>query len=223
VTNIPALKHELVEAKRRLRRRSRRLPRRTAALAACIVVVVSGTAGAVLMTTGTIGGEPSAPYGSTPPEGALRYGAAPVVLAVGHGEGWSFEVVGYRLGERGENSTDLCLDVVLIDGRSRSTSGCFTPTGRAQGTIVGPAGVTVVGATSQDVASVDVRDVRDGHQVASAAVPARAEDREVLSRVGVSDPFTLYVARLPAGARRVQAIAKSPAGEQVWTAEFRVP
>jgi hypothetical protein len=124
---------------------------------------------------------------------------------------------------RGEKSTDLCLDVVIIGGGSRDTSGCFSPTGHAQGTTAGPDGVTLVGAASQEVGSLDVSYSVNGDPGAVTAVLARAEDREILRRVGAGEPFTLYVSRLPARAEQVEAGATDASGEPMWTAEFRVP
>jgi hypothetical protein len=157
-------------------------------------------------------------YGDRPPERNLRYAVAPVVGAVGDGPAGTLEVVGYRF-----SNGDLCLDFVYEGALGgREASGCGSPTSRTQGVSSGPGRVAVTGATTEDIARIQVHYRVDGRPGVAPATLARATSRDVLAQLGISEPFTAYRAALPGGARRLEAEALGTDGRTVWRSAFAV-
>jgi hypothetical protein len=155
-------------------------------------------------------------YGDRPPEDNLRYGVPPVVVAVGDGPAGALEIVGYRF-----SSGDLCLDFVYEGALgAREASGCGSPSIHTQGVSSGPDRIAVTGATTRDVATIRVHYQRAGRPGVAPATLARATHRDVLARLGISEPFTAYRAKLPGGARDLEAEALDRDGRTVWRSPF---
>jgi hypothetical protein len=169
---------------------------------------------------GTVGGPPSSGhYGDRPPEDFLRYGSTPTVVAVGERGGFRYEVVGYKLGrERG--SMEVCLDVVTPDG----ASGCNRYNHRIGGVSHGLTESRVTGATTvPGVAHIEIDYFRDGGPPGETeAILARADDLEVLRRVGIPERFTFYVARTPPNLRFVESTAYDEDGHVLWRARLAI-
>ena len=231
MTLLPDLQRELVRtAERRAAapspRPARRRPWHTALLAAAITATVAGTAGAVLVETGVVGGEPSVPYPRV--EGEERVGMtrthAPVVLGVATMPTVGrVEVVGYRMrGLRGRRSL-LCVDLVLPN-RNKGGGCTYGPPPRAfgvQGTGLSrnsDAPKLVTGAASRRVERVTVRYRVGGRRAASAAVLVRVP-ATVATRLD-ANPFVFFVAELPDAARSPVAIARDRDGDVAWAARF---
>jgi hypothetical protein len=155
-------------------------------------------------------------YDDRPPERNLRYGVRPVVVAVGDGPGGPLEIVGYRF-----SNGDLCLDF-LYEGETggREASGCGSPSIHTQGMSSGPDRVFATGATTKDVAAIHVHYRRAGRPGIAPATLARATRRDVLARLGISEPFTAYRALLPGGAQDLEAEALDRDGRTVWRSAF---
>lgn len=220
MTGKPILVPLADELKRAVRRRRRRgsLMRR-GALVLLVGVFGSGAAGALALTGAFDPDRPTAPYGQQPPEPNLRYAKRPVVLARGaRGAGKSFEVVGYQLARRdGAQPPNICLDIRLIP--EGGGHGCLSPDRHFAGSSGGPSGITFEGAAEPDVSAVTVTYRRaDGTSARRPALLARAENPRTLRAVGISEPFAIWRARLPSGARRVRARAYTTDGRPAWTA-----
>ena len=221
MTDRPILAPLAAELKGAVRRqRRRRYLQRAAAVLVATGLFGSGTAGALALT-GVLGSsEPSRPYGLEPPEPNLRYAKQPVVLARGpRGHGKSFEVVGYQLARRdGSWPADVCLDILLLP--EGSGHGCLSPTEYFQSSSGLPGrSYTFDGAAEVDVSAVRLTFRRaDGTPGSAAASLARADNPETLRAVGITEPFAIWRARVPPGAREVRARAYGPTGKPTWTA-----
>jgi hypothetical protein len=155
-------------------------------------------------------------YGDRPPEDNLRYGVPPVVVAVGDGPAGALEIVGYRF-----SNGALCLDYVYEGALGgREASGCGSPSNHMHAVSSGPGGVAVTGATTRDVATIRVHYRRAGRSGVAPATLARATHRDVLARLGISEPFIAYRAKLPGGARDLEAEALDRDGRTVWRSPF---
>ena len=231
MTLLPDVQRELVRAAERRAsapspRPARRPPWHTALLAAAITATVAGTAGAVLVETGVVGGEPSVPYPRVPGEErvGMERTSAPRVLGVVTVRGVGrVEVVGYRMRGYGGRGRLLCLDLVLPD---RRTSGSCSPgppprvAGRTSTRLtrddVGPD--LILGSAATSVHSVVVRDRGSSDPGVTAQMIALAGP--VARRLRVR-PFKLYVAALASDRRRLTTVARAPDGEVIWQAPVR--
>jgi hypothetical protein len=237
---IPEIERELVAAAHRLasetaaaepiangrparprRRRFRGFRRRgTGALALAIgFVLAAGTAAAVLVQRGEVGGEPTARYGRDAPEADLgvHYRTRPVVIATGRlPDGEPFEIVGYQQSSSA-GGQDLCIDTHFP--RRGYGQGCGSNVGYAQSISRGPGHPTIVtGATTVETRQVLVhyRGGKQGGKVRAAL--ELVTDAEVLTRIQVDEPFGFYVGKVPEGLR-VTAIKGVDAGGRVlWDA-----
>jgi hypothetical protein len=237
---IPEIERELVAAARRLagagpevdpqvnrlpprtgRRASRR--RGTGALALAVgFMLAAGTAAAVLVQRGVVGGEPTARYGRDAPEAdvGIHYRTRPVVIAAGRlPDGEPFEVVGYQQSSR-QGGQALCIDTHFP--RRGEGSGCGSNTGYAQSISRGPGHpTTITGAATAQTSRVVVRYKRSkqGAGIAAAALEHVA-DAGVLARIEVDEPFGFYVAKLPEGARDLAVKGLGADGNVLWRAVF---
>jgi hypothetical protein len=236
---VPEVERELVAAARRLanegavaerpvngrppshrRRRTRR--RGTGALALAIgLTLAAGTAAAVLVERGYVGGEPTHDYGRDAPEAdiGVHYRTRPVVIAAGRLlDGEPFEVVGYQQsGSAG--GQELCIDIHFP--RRGYGSGCGSNTGYAQSVSRGPGHPTMVtGAATPETTKVMVGYRRGGQRGSAAAALELVADPEVLARIQVDEPFGFYVAKLPEGARHMKARGLDASGRVLWDAVF---
>jgi len=221
MTDAPILAPLADELKRAVRRqRRRRYAWRTSAAVLVAALFGSGTAGALALT-GVLGStEPSRPYGAQPPEPNLRYAKRPVVLARGdRGHGKSFEVVGYQLAPRDDSLQPfVCLDIRFVP--EGTGHGCLSPDEYFQGRSGTPRrGYTFEGAAEVDVSAVRLTYRRaDGTTASKDATVVRADNPQTLKAVGIDEPFAIWRARLPAGARDLRAHAYGPDGQRTWTA-----
>lgn len=235
---VPEVERELVAAARRLaiggavaepsdnrrppRLRLRRTRRRgTGALALAIgLTLAAGTAAAVLVERGYVGGEPTADYGRDAPEAdiGVHYRTRPVVIAAGQlPDGEPFEVVGYQQSYAG--GQELCIDTHFP--RRGYGSGCGSNTGYAQSVSRGPGHpTTVTGAATPETTKVMVSYRRGDRRGSAAAALELVADPEVLARIQVDEPFGFYVAKLPEGARHMTAKGLDPRGRVLWDAVF---
>ena len=222
---IPALLAELesAAARRTARRRRRPFGARGTLLLAGALIAGSGTAGAVLITRGAVGGPPTAQYGPQAPEAGsrvpLRYGTRPVLLGGAPlAGGRRFELVGYQL--RSKFGSQLCLDIRFEpDGTGE---GCANDHDQAQGTTLGGSLRTdghVSGATEPEIARVEVRfRSRSGRERSTAAL---THVKAATARLaGIDAAFGFYVAEVPYDARRITASAYTADGRRLWTAVF---
>jgi len=217
MTRLPQLERDLMAAAAR-RPRGPLAPRRLApALAVAALAAIAIAAWPAGERERELAQRPAAEglppgYAASPPEEGHRYTRRPRLLAVGERQGERvFSVVGYHLAGPG-GAGSLCLDVVLADG---TASGCLSPSEHAQGTAGGLRTQNAVGATTQAVDAVEVTYGRSGR---ADAVLARAEDPEALRALEL-EPFTMYLAEIPGGARPRTAVARRD-GRVVWRAEF---
>lgn len=233
MTHLPQLHDELVRAAREhfpaqpTRRRFGRA-RRSVVLAVAVSLGSVASAGAVLVASGVVGGDPSTTVprvGGEERSGMTRT-RAPRVLAVADlPQTGPIELIGYRMRGYGGRGELLCLDVAQASG-SRA-GGCDRDLpGRAAGLLGTRAGgVTgprlAVGATSDDaVASVDVRYRRDGRDEVVRALVMPVEQR-LAEEVG-SSAFLYYVAELPNDATGAVVVARDSGGNDLWRAAFAV-
>ncbi|MGH2961326.1 MAG: hypothetical protein ACRDL3_03900 [Solirubrobacterales bacterium] len=122
-----------------------------------------------------------------------------------------------------------CLKVVGIDEQTRA---CGRPPSEVEPPITGPvvaqavaqsgkqAALEVYGATGADVAEVRVIYTVGGSSKRVSATLLQVADEEVLSQARISEPFTYFLAELPAQASDVRAIALDVAGEQRGSDDF---
>jgi hypothetical protein len=236
---VPEVERELVAAARRLageelvdersangkppRRRVRRARRRgTGALALAIgLTLAAGTAAAVLVERGYVGGEPTADYGRDAPEAdiGVHYRTRPVVIAAGKlPDGEPFEVVGYQQsGSAG--GQDLCIDTHFP--RRGYGAGCGSNTGYAQSITRGPGHpTTVTGAATPETTEVVVSYRRGDRRGSATAALELVADPRVLARIQVDEPFGFYVAKLPEGARDMAVEGLDARGRVLWDAVF---
>lgn len=233
---IPEIERELLAAARRLAaeremasstngHRARSTRRRgTGALALAVgLTLAAGSAAAVLVERGVVGGEPTHRYGPDAPEAdvGIHYRTRPVVIGAGRlPDGEPFELVGYQQGSA--TSQYLCIDIHYP--RRRYASGCGSNTGYTQSISRGPGHpTTVTGAATSETAKVVVH-YRRGERRASA--PAALElvgDPEVLARIQVDEPFGFYVAELPEGVRDMRAEGLDAQGRRLWEGDFLEP
>jgi hypothetical protein len=230
-SRIPQLEHQLVDAARsRAVRRGRfsrlRLPGRRPSAALTFIVgflLAGGTATAVLVARGEVGGEPTHRYGRDAPEAGMgiHYETRPVVLAADRlRSGERFELVGYQLSSRGQS--DLCIDVTFPD--RDEAHGCGNDSVRAQSISSGPGHPTQVdGATSAEARRVVVHYEVEGVPGSREAVLVHVDDPEVIRRIRVDGPFGFYVAELPEGAQDIVAEAFDAGGRSMWRAVFSRP
>jgi hypothetical protein len=242
---IPEVERELVAAARRLadaqavarpsvnawpaRRGLPRMrgPRRrgTGALALAVgLTLAAGSAAAVLVQRGHVGGEPTARYGRDAPEAdvGVHYRTRPVVIAVGRlPDGEPFEVVGYQQSGH-PGGKYLCIDTHFP--RRGYGAGCGSNTGYAQSVSRGPGHpTTVTGAATPETTDVVVRyRRRDRHGSAAAALELVADPR-VLARIQIDEPFGFYVAKLPEGAHDMKAEGLDAHGRVLWEGVFLEP
>ena len=221
MTDAPILGPLADELKRAVRRqRRRRYAWRTAATLLVAAVFGSGAAGALALTGALESTEPSSSYDAQPPEPDLQYAKRPVVLARGdRGSGKSFEVVGYQLARRdGSLPPDVCLDIRYVP--EGTGHGCLSPDNYFQGRSGTPArGYTFEGAAEVDVSAVRLTYQRaDGTTASKDATVVRADNHQTLKAVGINEPFAIWRARLPPGARNPRAHAYGPDGQRTWTA-----
>jgi hypothetical protein len=239
---IPELERELVAAARRLpgeqavvephsngqppRRGLTRLRgarrRGTGALALAIgLVLAAGSAAAVLVQRGQVGGEPTARYGRDAPEAdiGVHYRTRPVVIAAGRlPDGEPFEIVGYQQSYRNAGQ-DLCIDTHFP--RRGYGSGCGSNTGYTQSVSRGPGHpTTVTGAATPETARVLVSYRRGDRHGSAAAALELVADPQVLARIQVDEPFGFYVAKLPEGVRDMKAEGLDARGAVLWDAVF---
>jgi hypothetical protein len=239
---IPELERELVAAARRRageqavdepsangRPARRRLPiwrgarrRGTGALALAVgLALAAGSAAAVLVQRGEVGGEPSARYGRDAPEAdiGVHYRTRPVVIAAGRlPDGEPFEVVGYQQ-SGAAGGQDLCIDTNFP--RRGYGAGCGSNTGYAQSVSRGPGHpTTVTGAATPETARVLVSYRRGDRHGSAAAALELVADPGVLARIQVDEPFGFYVAKLPEGARDMKAEGLDADGSVLWDAVF---
>lgn len=236
---VPEVERELVAAARRLageelvaerpangkppRRRVRRARRRgTRALALAIgLTLAAGTAAAVLVERGFVGGEPTADYGRDAPEAdiGVHYRTRPVVIAAGRlPDGEPFEVVGYQQ-SGAVGGQYLCIDTHFP--RRGYGAGCGSNTGYAQSVSRGPGHpTTVTGAATPETAKVLVSYRRDARRGSRTAALELVADPQVLNRIQVDEPFGFYVAKLPEGARHMAAQGLDASGRVLWDAVF---
>jgi hypothetical protein len=238
---IPEIERELVAAARRLAAehgaaeppsanerpaRGRRGGRRrgTGALALAVgLTLAAGSAAAVLVERGVVGGEPTHRYGPDAPEAdiGIHYRTRPVVIAAGRlPDGEPFELVGYQQGSRADQY--LCIDIHFP--RRRYGSGCGSNTGYTQSITRGPGHpTTVTGAATPETAKVLVHYRRGERRASSTAALELIADPEVLARIQVTDPFGFYVAELPEGARDMSAEGLDARGRRLWEGDFLEP
>lgn len=226
---LPDLRDELVAAAARPAPRSlvhrARRQRRTVMLAAAMTLALSGTAGAVLIAAGVVGGEPTTPVPEVRGEqasGMTRTRAARIVATATLPSSGPIEIVGYTMRGYGGRGELICVDVAMRDGTK--AGGCdFGIPARAAGllgTRVGgsPGPKLAVGATRAPASSVDVRFSVAGEQrVRRAEVLNVTEDSA--QALGTS-PFSYYVAELPAEAEQAVATARDEQGNQIWAHQF---
>jgi hypothetical protein len=200
--------------------------RRTLALAALLMFGTVGTASAVLVATGTIGGPPSRPVPSVEAEERSGMKRTDEPRTIGTAELPTLgrlELVGYRMRGYGGHGELLCLDVLLLGDGTRAGGCDHELPGRTAGTLAagGPAAATprmAVGSTAEHIDSISVHFVADGHPMTVAAeiitVPSNvASDLQ-------APAFTYYVAEIPATATKEIAEARLD-GKEVWRASFR--
>lgn len=230
-SRIPQLERQLVEAARRRGARRGllgrlRLPGRRPSAALTFAVgflLAGGTATAVLVARGEVGGEPTFRYGRDAPEAGMgiHYETRPVVLGTGLlRSGERFELVGYQQSARGQSN--LCIDVTFPD--RGEGHGCGNDSERTQSISSSPGHPTQVdGATSADARRVVVHYEVDGVPGSREAVLVHVDDPEVIRRIRVDGPFGFYVAELPEGARDIVAEAFDASGRSMWRAVFYRP
>jgi hypothetical protein len=231
VSVTPPLSDELVEAAGRrpsrhgLLRRLRLPGRRSGGVLAfgAGIVLAGGTATAVLMTRGEVGGEPSLPYGREAPEAdiGVHYETRPVVLATGRApDGERFELVGYQQSDRW--GTELCIDVTFPElGWGHGCANDYYPAHRSSSGRGHP--TRVEGATPADTKQVVVHYTVHGRNGASQATLVQVDDREVIEQIRADGPFGFYLATLPEGAENILAKGFDEDGGPQWRAVFYRP
>jgi hypothetical protein len=230
-SRIPQLERQLVEAARRrasrrgLLRRVRLPGRRSGGVLAFAagVVLAGGTATAVLVTRGEVGGEPSMPYGRDAPEAdiGIHYETRPVVLATGRApDGERFELVGFQQSYRGQS--ELCINVTFpARGEGHGCANDYYP---AQGTSSGRGHPTrVEGATPANTEKVVIHYTVHGRRGAREAALVHVDDPDVIERIRVDGPFGFYLAILPEGAKNIAARGFDEDGRPQWRAVFYPP
>jgi hypothetical protein len=126
-------------------------------------------------------------------------------------------------------SRGLCLQIVGLDNRAREC-------GNAPSAIVPPitrtiwfqtpaqrnesAPIEVFGATTADVATVELRYTRDGSSHETRPAFIRVTDSDVLEQVGIAEPFGYFIAELPADTTRAAATALDADGQRLGTDDF---
>jgi hypothetical protein len=238
---IPEIERELVAAARRMAaeqdaaepsangrpaRRGTRRARRpgTGALALAVgLTLAAGSAAAVLVQRGEVGGEPTHRYGPDAPEAdiGVHYITRPVVIGTGRlPDGEPFELVGYQQGSATDH--DLCIDIHYP--RRSYGSGCGENTGYTQSITRGPGHpTTVTGAATAETEEVLVHYRRGDRRGSAAAALVLVADPEALARIQVHDPFGFYVAELPEGVRDMRAEGLDAEGRRLWEGEFLEP
>jgi hypothetical protein len=237
---IPEIERELVAAARRLaaeqeaaepsvngrpaRRRRGGRRRGTGALALAVgLTLAAGSAAAVLVQRGVVGGEPTHRYGPDAPEAdvGIHYRTRPVVIATGRlPDGEPFELVGYQQQSRWDQY--LCIDTHFP--RRSYGSGCGSNTGYTQSITRGPGHpTTVTGAATADTAKVVVHYRRGDRRATAPAALALVADQDVLARIQVDEPFGFYVAELPEGVRDMRAEGLDAEGRRLWEGDFLEP
>jgi hypothetical protein len=234
---IPEIERELVAAARRLaagqdaaepspngRPARRRRRRGTGALALAVgLTLAAGSAAAVLVQRGEVGGEPTHRYGPDAPEAefGVHYRTRPVVIGTGRlPDGEPFELVGYQQGSAKVH--DLCIDIHYP--RRSYASGCGRTTGYTQSMMRGRGHpTTVTGAATAETEKVVVHYRGDDRRGSATAALVHVADPEVLDRIQVHDPFGFYVAELPEGVRDMRAEGLDAEGRRLWEGEFLEP
>jgi hypothetical protein len=241
-SSIPELERELVAAARRLAakralpdpggngrqpprgpRRSRGSRRRVTGALVLVagLALAAGTATAVLVKRGQVGGEPTARYGRDAPEAdiGIHYRTQPVVIATGRlPDGEPFEVVGYQQTD-GAGGHDLCIDTHFP--RRGYGAGCGSNTGYAQSISRGPGHpTTVTGATIAETTRVVVHYRRGQQGGSTPAALEHVNDANVLARIKVDEPFGFYIAKLPEGASDMAVEGLGANGGVLWRATF---
>jgi hypothetical protein len=235
---VPELERELVAAARRLaveqaaaetsangrpaHRRRRR--RGTGALALAVgLTLAAGSAAAVLVQRGEVGGEPTARYGEDAPEAdvGVHYRTRPVVIAMGRlPDGEPFEIVGYQQSSAVDQY--LCIDTQFP--RRAYGFGCGSNTGYTQSISRGPGHpTTVTGAATAETAKVVVHYRRGDRRSSAPAALEQVADPAVLARIEVDEPFGFYVAELPEGAREMSAEGLDAQDRRLWEGDFLEP
>lgn len=231
MSHLPQLQDELVQAADRhfaAAARPSTLARSRRALVATALLMFGtvGTASAVLVATGVIGGPPSRPVPRVAAEersGMKRLGGPRTIGIAELPTLGRLELVGYRMRGYGGHGELLCLDVLLLGEESRS-GGCDTELpGHAAGILAagGPAGENprmAVGATAERIDSVTVRFIEDGRPktVAAETITVPADVASALRE----PPFTYYIAEVPPSVSDWTAEARR-GGHEVWRASFR--
>lgn len=231
MTLLPEVQSELVAAAERRAVRSaprstRRRSGRTLLVAATVVLTAAGTASAVLVATGVVGGRPSVPYPRIAGEessGMVRT-RTPVVLGVARlPVTGRVEVVGYTMRGFQGRGTLLCVDLVLPNGSKGGACSRDVPA-RASG--LGGTGDSrnsrapklATGAAEPEAHSVEVRFRRDGSDVTRRAVLVSVTAK-VTARLGTR-PFGYYLAEVPSSVRSFVAVARTQRGDVLWRARF---
>lgn len=231
MSHLPQLRDELVQAADRhfaaTARPSTLARSRRALLAAALLMFGTlGTASAVLVATGVIGGPPSRPVLRVAAEersGMKRIGEPRTFGIAELPTLGRLELVGYRMRGYGGRGELLCLDVLLLGDESRS-GGCDPELpGRAAGFLAagGRAGENprmAVGATAERIDAVTVRFLEDGRPrtVAAETIAVPASVASALRE----PPFTYYIAEVPPSVSAWTAEARR-SGRTVWRASFR--
>lgn len=219
---LPELRDELVAAAERSSAARRRswVPRRRGAALAAVVLGLSavGTASAVLVETGVLGGAPSRPVPRVVGEEAagMERVREPRVLGLANVPGVGrVELVGYAMRGYGGKGTLQCLDVAFPDGTRSGGCDASLP-GRLAGVLSPGPGAdrsVAVGATREPVSRVTVNYTDERGESGEASA-------QLLSVDAGPDAaqFVYYLAPIPVGARALSATALDAGGKHVWTA-----
>lgn len=223
MTRLPQLRDALVDAaERQIRPARARRSLHAWWIGASLSLAVAGTAGAVAIVTGTVGGTPSRTYPEKDEYGN-RFPAAPVVIATGDISNGRIEVVAYRMRAPYGGKSLLCVDVGIVGEGSGGSCNPGLPRRAAGSTGTGsvdePGPTLAPGATTASVARIKVTFTHKG-DIRSRDATLHPVRQDIAKRLKVQ-PFTYYTAELPPRARPRRASAYDRAGTRIWRAEFR--
>lgn len=221
MTRVPQLRDALVEAAERRMPARKRRSLHSWWIGAGLSLAVAGTAGAVAIVTGTVGGAPSQPYPERD-EFGNRFPNAPVVIGTDQIKTGRIEVIAYRMRSPGKGRDLLCVDIAGPDsgrggscntGLPRRASGI-----RGTGMVGEPSPTLATGATTAPVSRIEVSYARNGDTGTRTAAlhPVRSEIAKQLE----TKPFTYYTAALPPQAQPLRATAYDETGRTLWRARF---
>jgi hypothetical protein len=167
--------------------------------------------------------DPSCPVGDERPVFAALPEPTGILLACGKLDGGRKVQL---LADKGDSS---CLQLIGVDRRVRECG--IAPSEReprftraifawAIAQVSSPAPIEIYGATSADVAHVQVQYASGGRSHQAPAELLRVTDPELLTKAQIGEPFGYFLGELPHSASKVTATALTTDGDSLGTASF---